>query len=415
MPDQPIAQSRESPTIPNHQTTILALGSYFKGTAFLQQCKALGCTVYLLTKEKFKDADWPRESIDEMFWMPETHKQPDLTYAVSYMMRTRKIDRIVPLDDYDVEVAANLREHLRIPGMGETTVRHFRDKLAMRVQARNEGVNVPDFCPVINYDELREFMERVPPPWVLKPRSEAASFGIKKLNSPQELWDKLNELGDRQSYFVLEKFVPGDVFHVDSVIWEDKVVFSIANGYARPPLAVVSNGDVFRSRTLPYDSADAVALREFNKKVMKALRMKRGVTHAEYIKGHADGKFYFLETAARVGGANLAEMIEAASGINLWREWAKVEVANARKEEYKLPPVKQEYAGIVVCLAQQEWPDLSAYDAPEVVWKLKKEHHAGLIVQAKNPERIQQLLDEYGERFAHEFLAWMPQLDKPND
>ncbi len=398
-----------------HQTTILALGSYFKGTAFLQECKALGCTVYLLTKEKFKDADWPRESIDEMFWMPETHKQPDLTYAVSYMMRTRKIDRIVPLDDYDVEVAANLREHLRIPGMGETTVRHFRDKLAMRVQARDEGVNVPDFCPVINYDELREFMERVPAPWVLKPRSEAASFGIKKLNSPQELWDKLNELGDRQSYFVLEKFVPGDVFHVDSIIWEDNVVFSIANGYARPPLAVVSSGDVFRSRTLPYDSADAVALREFNKKVMKALHMKRGVTHAEYIKGHADGKFYFLETAARVGGANLAEMIEAASGINLWREWARVEVANARKEEYSLPPVKQEYAGIVVCLAQQEWPDLSAYDAPEVVWKLRKEHHAGLIVQAKNPERIQQLLDEYGERFAREFLAWMPQLDKPND
>ena len=173
----------------NHPTTVLALGSYFKGSAFLQECKALGCTVYLLTKEKYKDSDWPRESIDELFWMPETHLQPDLTYAVSYMMRTRKIDRIVPLDDYDVEVAANLREHLRIPGMGETTVRHFRDKLAMRVQARDEGVSVPDFSPVLNYDDLREFMDRVPAPWVLKPRSEAASFGIKKINSPDE-WRK---------------------------------------------------------------------------------------------------------------------------------------------------------------------------------------------------------------------------------
>ncbi|TAH50351.1 MAG: ATP-grasp domain-containing protein [Chloroflexota bacterium] len=407
-------QSQESHAIPNHQTTILALGSYFKGTAFLQQCKELGCTVYLLTKEKYKDADWPRESIDEMFWMPETHVQPDLTYAVSYMMRTRKIDRIVPLDDYDVEVAANLREHLRIPGMGETTVRHFRDKLAMRVQARDEGVNVPDFSPVLNYDDLREFMERVPAPWVLKPRSEAASFGIKKLNSQQELWDKLNELGDRQSYFVLEKFVPGDVFHVDSVIWEDEVLFAIASGYAKPPLSVVSGGGVFRSRNLPYDSSDAIALREFNVQVMNALRMKRGVTHAEYIKD-ADGKYYFLETAARVGGANLAEMIEAASGVNLWREWARVEVANARKEEYHLPPVRHDYAGITVCLAKQEWPDLSAYNDPEIVWKLKKEHHAGMIVRAKNPERVQELLNEYGERFATDFMAFMPQLDKPND
>ncbi len=400
--------------MPDHPTTILCLASYFKGTAFIQECKNLGCTVYLLTKEKFKDADWPRESIDEMFWMPETHKQPDITYAVSYMMRTHKIDRIVPLDDYDVEVAANLREHLRIPGMGETTVRHFRDKLAMRVQAREEGVRVPDFSPVLNYDDLREFMERVPAPWVLKPRSEAASFGIKKLNSPDELWQKLDELGDRQSYFVLEKFIPGDVFHVDSIIWEKEIVFSIASGYARPPLSVVSGGGVFRSRTLPYDSEDAKTLRAFNQDVMRALRMVRGVTHAEYIKD-AEGNFYFLETAARVGGANLAEMIETASGINLWREWAKVEVANARKEAYHLPPIKHEYAGIIVSLARQEWPDLSGYDDPEIVWKLKKEHHAGLIVHATNPERITQLLDSYAERFTQDFMAFMPQLDKPLD
>lgn len=409
MPDQPTNSPSDRPT------TVLALASYFKGTAFIQQCKELGCTVYLLTKEKFKDADWPRESIDEMFWMPDTHKQPDLTYAVSYMMRSRKIDRIVPLDDYDVEMAANLREHLRIPGMGETTVRHFRDKLAMRVQARDEGVLVPDFSPVLNYDDLREFMARVPAPWVLKPRSEAASFGIKKLNSAEELWRKLDELGDRQSYFVLEKFIPGNVFHVDSIIWEKEVVFSIASGYARPPLSVVSGGGVFMSRTLPHDSGDAATLRSLNKDVMKALRMVRGATHAEYIKGDADGRFYFLETAARVGGANLAEMIEFASGLNLWREWAKVEVANARKQEYHLPPTKQDYAGIVVCLARQDYPDLSAYNDPEIVWKLKKEHHAGLIVRADNPQRVQERLDNYSERFARDFMAFMPQLDKPAD
>ncbi|OQY97105.1 MAG: ATPase, partial [Chloroflexi bacterium UTCFX4] len=181
------------------------------------------------------------------------------------------------------------------------------------------------------------------------------------------------------------------------------------------PLSVVTSGDVFRSRVLPYDSAAAVALREFNKKVMKALRMKRGVTHAEFIQGDADGEFYFLETAARVGGANLAEMIEAASGINLWREWASVEVANARKQTYQLPPVKHAYAGILVCLARQEWPDLSAYNDPEIVWKLKKEHHAGLIAQSQDNARVLELLNQYGERFAQDFLAFMPQLDKPND
>lgn len=396
-----------------NKTTILCLASYYKGTAFIEECKALGCTVYLLCKEKFKDADWPREAIDELFWMPDLSKRPDNFNAVSYLARTRRIDRIVPLDDYDVETAAALREHMRIPGMGETTVRHFRDKLAMRVQARDEGILVPDFVHVLNYDALREFMARVPPPWVMKPRSEAASMGIKKIQSADELWGWLEQLGDRQSYYVLEKFVPGDVFHVDSIISEKKVVFSIANAYAQPPLSVVTGGGVFMSRNLPHQSADARALRELNKEVMAALRMVRGVTHAEYIKGREDGKLYFLETAARVGGANLAEMIETASGLNLWREWAKIEVANARKEEYELPPVKHDYAGIVVSLARQEWPDTSAYNDSEIVWRMKKEHHAGLIVKSKEPKRVQELLGEYGERFATDFMAAMPQLDGP--
>ena len=162
----------------------------------------------------------------------------------------------------------------------------------------------------------------------------------------------------------------------------------------------------FRSRNLVYDSPDAIALRAFNVKVMKALRMKRGVTHAEYIKD-AEGNFYFLETAARVGGANLAEMIEAASGLNLWREWARVEVANARNKNihYRRSNKVRGHYG-VSCPTRMA--DMSAYNDPEIVWKLVKEHHAGLIVQSPTPERVQQLLDQYGERFSYHFMAFMP-------
>jgi len=36
--------------------------------------------------------------------------------------------RVVTLEDFDVEKVAALREHLRIPEMGDTTTRYFRDK-----------------------------------------------------------------------------------------------------------------------------------------------------------------------------------------------------------------------------------------------------------------------------------------------
>ena len=205
--------------------TVLCISSYEKGQAFLREVKAQGSTVYLLTVEKLRDADWPRDAIDELFYMPSLFNEQDMINAVSYLARSRHIDRIVPLDDYDVEMAAKLREHLRIPGMGDSTTRYFRDKLAMRVRARDRGVLVPDFAHVLNYDALREFMARVPPPWLIKPRSEASSLGIKKLNSPDELWPVLDQLGDLQSYYVLEAFVPGEVYHIYSIVSEKQIVF----------------------------------------------------------------------------------------------------------------------------------------------------------------------------------------------
>lgn len=395
--------------------TLLCVSGYFKGMTLIEEAKRLGCYVILLTKEKLKDEPWPRESIDEVYYIPDTTKRPDIIYAVSYLARSRQIDRLLPLDDYDVEVVAALREHLRVPGMGETTVRHFRDKLAMRVQARDKGLLVPDFVHVLNYDRLREFMARVPAPWVLKPRSEAGAMGIKKIHNSEELWRWLDQLGDQQSFFLLEQYVPGEVFHVDSIIWEREVVFTIASKYGRPPMNVAHEGGIFITRNLSRESEDSKALLALNRDVMAALNMLRGVTHAEYIKAHADGRFYFLETAARVGGANIAETVEAATGLNLWREWARLEVAQARGETYRVPEHRSHYAGILQCLARQEHPDLSAYNDPEVAWRNDKKSHAGIIVASPDAERVQTLLDEYAARFAQDFLAVLPPLDHPPD
>lgn len=396
--------------------TVLCLASYEKGEDLIRECKQQGCTVILVTIEKLKDAEtWPRDCIDEFFVMPnpDLTKQPDITYAISYLARTRKIDCLIPLDEFDIEVGSALREHLRIPGMGDTTARYFRDKLAMRVQAKDSGLLVPEFSRVVNHDELREFMERVPPPWVLKPRTSASAIGIKKIHQPDDLWKALDELGDQQSFHVLEQFVPGEIYHVDSIISENEVVFANVQKYGSPPMAVMHDGGIFTSYGVPRDSADEQALQAANREIIKAFKMVRGVTHAEFIKGRADGKFYFLEIAARVGGAFINEVVKAARGINLWREWARVEITRRDAEPYLLPEVKQDYAGIIISLARQESPDLSGYTDPEIVFRLNKKHHAGLVVESADPSRVQSLLDGYTERFYQDFHTSAPPPDKP--
>jgi len=391
---------------------ILCVSTYEKGQEFIRTCKAIGCTVYLLTVEKLRNADWPGEAIDEMFFMPEELPLPQLLNAVSYAARTRRIDRIVALDEFDMENVSAIREHLRIPGMGLTTVRYFRDKLAMRARAKEVGVSVPEFVHVLNHDELREFMNRVPGPWLLKPRSQASGIGMKKIQRPEELWPWLEKLGDEQSHFLLEQFLPGSVFHVDSIVSEKEVVFAEAHAYGAPPLDVSHGGGVFTTRTLERDSPDSAALQAVNRELIEGLGLMRGVTHAEFLKAHADGKFYFIEIAARVGGAYISDVIDHSTGVNLWREWAKLEVG-AGKMPYALQNARRDYAGVIVSLAKQEQPDTSAYRDPEIVYRVKKYHHAGFIVKSANASRVTELLDNYANRFVKDFVASQPVPDKP--
>ena len=389
--------------------TILCLSSEFKGVPFIEECARQGARVILVTAEKYGDRPWPWDSIAHHFNMPDLHTQPNITHAISYVARGNEIDRIVALDDYDVATAASLREHLRLPGLGESQARYFRDKLGMRTQAAAKGIRVPAFTPVFNYDQLRDYMAAITPPWVLKPRFEAGAVGIRKLHDSEGVWRALDELGDQQSFYLLEQFVPGDVYHVDALLWDGEVVFAVSSRYGEPPLSVTQGGGIFNTRLLPRDSDEFRATTEMAADLFRAFGLPRGVTHTEFIRAHADGQFYFLETAARVGGAHIDKMVEAATGVALWQEAARIELAHARGEAYRVPDHRQEYAGLVICLARDEWPDLSAYNDPEVVWRVPRANHAGLLLASPDPARVAALLEQYTDRFARDFLAHAPQ------
>lgn len=397
--------------------TFLCVSFYFKGEEFLKSCKAEGNRVFLLTHRKLEHKPWPRDSVDEFFYMDDDSNTPsnieNMVKGVAWLMREKNIDCIVALDDFDVEKAATFREEFRIPGMGLTTSRYFRDKLSMRIKAAEAGIRVPAFTSLFRNDDINRFCDTIQAPWVLKPRSEASAAGIKKVHSKDELWHHINNLGDRRHQFLVEQFKPGDVFHTDSLTFNNQVLFVWSSRYLSTPFEVAHGAGIFRSITLDQRDSDAQKLAELNADVMKAFGMKTSASHTEFIRSHDDGEFYFLETSSRVGGAHLAVMIEAASGINLWREWAKIETAAARKTSYSLPPVRHDYAGILISLARQERPDQSIFSAREVVWKMDEPYHVGMVIQASNQLRVLELLDEYASVVYRDFHASAPPKDKP--
>jgi len=397
--------------------TIVCISCYYKGYDFMDEMKQLGNKIILVTSENLKEKNWPWHAIDEVFYMPEVKPSvwnlDHLIQGFSHLMQTRKVDAVIALDDYDVEKAALIRESFRIPGMGQTTHRYFRDKLAMRQKAKSSGINVPEFTAVFNNDEVNDFVEKVAAPWVLKPRSEASASGIKKLTSKDDLWEALNALGEERHLFLLESFKPGDVYHVDSLTFNKEIVFTSASKYLAPPMQVSHEGGVFRTKTLGRYSDEFKALDKANEKVLSSFGLMNGATHTEFIRSKEDGKYYFLETSSRVGGAHIPDLVEASSNINIWREWAKIEDALLRGKTYKISKPTGFYSGLIIALIKDKEANYTDFESEEVVKFLPLDYHVGIVYKSNDAEVVQEKLDQAADKIHAEMLNILPPKDKP--
>ena len=400
------------------EKTIVCISCYYKGYDFMAEMHQLGNKVILITSENFKDKNWPWFAISEVYYMqelePSVWNLDHLIEGFSFLLRTHKIDAVIALDDYDVEKAALVRETFRIPGMGQTTHRYFRDKLAMRQMAKDSGIDAPQFSSIFNDEKVNEFADQNPAPWVLKPRSEASATGIVKIKSKEELWPAIEKLGAERHKFLLESFKPGDVFHVDSLMYNKEILFTSASQYLSPPMEISHEGGVFRTKTLPLYSEEYRALEKANSNILKSFGLVNGVSHTEFIRSKENGKWYFLETSSRVGGAHIPDLVEASTGINLWREWARIEDALLKNTKYEIRKSTGFAAGLIVALGKEKVPNYEKFHCDEVEKFLQLDYHIGIVYKSDSKEKIQEKLDEAALIITQEYLNILPPKTKPS-
>ena len=398
---------------------ILCICSYFKGIPFLIQQSILGNRVFLITCENRKKEDWPWAHITETFYLPNEDNSIEnlelLKKGFGWLLQTEKIDVIVALDDFDVEKAAFLRSSFQISGMNMHTAQLFRDKLAMRINARNSNIPVPRFCPLFNDQEIHHFMQEVNGPCILKPRSQASTTGIRKVNSYFEVAQFLQDIGENRIDYLMEEFSPGHVYHCDSLSFKGEIVFEKTSRYLETPLKVAHEGGIFKTITLPDFSLDNKEILSMNRQLLESFRLHSGASHTEFIKADKDGKIYFLETSARVGGAHIAELLEASTGIDIWKEWANIEDALCKNLPYLIPEKKGYYAGLIVSLAKMKHPDMSIFLKENLFWALKKDFHIGMVFRSEYFEEIISKLEFLTPIIQDQFHASAPTPDKPTD
>ena len=399
---------------------IVCIASEQKGNEFLDEAQNAGWHVTLVTRKKLLDQPWLWTALNDVKTVEDNASQEEYVRAITNVAGSRKIDRVVGLDEFDVMTAARAREHLQLGGMTSSHALRFRDKLSMRNIATEAGILSPEYTSVFNKQEIEDYLERVPAPWIVKPRFEVSAFGIRKCETKDQVWQVLKDLDDRNNWrdhpsqFVLERFIAGNVYHVDSIVDRGKVLAAGVSKYGTPPFSVTHYGGVFTTSIVPYRSKERRELEQLNKTLLEAFRYERGVSHAEFLQSDEDGKFYLLEVACRVGGAYIANVLEHACNFNLWREWARLETST-RENPYKLPKLRKEFAGVALALANQDQPDTSHYIDDEIVYRVSKPKHVGIILYSKKQKRLEELLTTYSERIAVDFLAVAPAKERYDD
>ena len=399
---------------------IVCIASEHKGNEFLDEAQNAGWYVTLVTRKKLLDEPWAWTALNDVATVDDDASQDDYIRAITNIAGSRKIDRVVGLDEFDVMTAAKAREHLQLDGMSSSHALRFRDKLSMRNIASAAEITCPEFIAPFNRDAINGYLDHVSGPWIVKPRYEVSAFGIRKCDSKTEVWqvltdlDRRNNWRDHPSQFILEKFIKGNVFHVDSVVEKGKVVACGVSKYGTPPFRVTHHGGVFTSSIVSYKSKERKELEELNQQLLSAFEYDRGVSHAEFLQSDEDRKLYLLEVACRVGGAYIANVLEHARNFNLWREWAKLETVTDERP-YQLPKLRKDFAGVALALANTDTPDTSHYIDEEIVYRVSKPKHVGLIFYSKKQKRVDELLGSYSERIASDFLAVMPAKERYDD
>ncbi|HEX6341981.1 ATP-grasp domain-containing protein [Umezawaea sp.] len=229
------------------------------------------------------------------------------------------VDRLIALSEFTLEIAAQVREDLGVPGPTTEEVAVYRDKVRMKEVLAGAGVRVPAFEPCEDLARCRAFAAAHGYPVILKPVNSAGSIGVHRVDDEAALTALLPTVD--LARYEIEEFVPGRIFHVDGYADADSgIPFLVVSRYVNDCLDFVSGaplGSVVVGRSALRDRVE-----EFTRDCVSVLRMRRLPFHLELFVT-PDDELVFLEIGGRVAGADVPHLLNKLFGVNLYETWLR--------------------------------------------------------------------------------------------
>ena len=241
-------------------------------------------------------------------------------------LKGQSIDRVCCLWEPGIELAAQIREALGVPGQSYEQAQRFRNKDLMKQALLAGGVRVPRAETATTSKEVWAAAEKIGYPLIIKPIAGAGSMDTFRCDDKAALTAAVAQLGHIAEVSV-EEFVDGEEFTYDTICARGRIKYFHV-GYYRPRPLIARSNEWISPQTLSYrhvDDAWVAGGRAMGERVIEVLGYDTGFTHMEWYR-KADGEVVFGEIAARPPGARTVDLMNYAADIDLFGGWAEAEL-----------------------------------------------------------------------------------------
>ncbi|SEE68880.1 ATP-grasp domain-containing protein [Streptomyces sp. 2231.1] len=301
--------------------TVLLIGGV---DAHVDRFTALGVKIVLI-QHPDKVTEHQMRAVDVLLVVDYTDWDTVRPYAEA-ARAVHGVDAVVSLTEPGLNPASRLGDLFGLTdGRRHEVSRRMRDKWLMRRRLADRGLPVPHTAQVSDRASLDAFGERAGYPFIVKPVSTTAGFGLLRAESPQDLdrvWARVRELDggrtDRGSTmftvdgFLMESYIDGPEFSVEALTFAGRHVVVAVTEKLTAEEHFAELGHAVPARLSGTDRQRLTgAVEEF----LTAMGVTDGPSHTE-IRLSSRGPVV-IESHNRLGGGHIVDLVEAAYGIDM--------------------------------------------------------------------------------------------------
>jgi biotin carboxylase len=228
--------------------------------------------------------------------------------VVQTLLRRYDVRGVLCVGDFFVEPVGMLGDCLGLPGAGAAASRISRNKLLQRTTVPDLS---PDFTVVTPEERSGLDTSGLEFPVVVKPVGRFSSLGVRQVKRPDELAEVLTTYPEDETVLV-ESRVVGPEFSVEALVQNGEVFWAQVTGKRTNESTGIYFTEMGHTSPAELSDVDEKALLEANEEVLRRLRFRDGMTHAEFRL--AEGRPVMMEVATRLPGDGITFLWHLATG-----------------------------------------------------------------------------------------------------